>query len=240
MELTIHHFYPDLLNTYGDIGNILAIKNRCKKREISVSINNVRIDDDIKLNDGDIVFIGGGQDFEQSLILKDLLNKKQILHDFVENNNSVLCICGGYQLFGKSYKTANGEILNGLEILNIESIASCDRNIGNIIIKNEKLNEIYIGFENHSGKTYINNHEPLGHCIIGHGNNGEDKTEGVIYKNLIGSYIHGPLLPKNPALTDRIILNSLKQKYEDIEELEDINSTYENNCREALLKRFGN
>ena len=240
MDITIHHFYPNLLNTYGDIGNILAIKNRCKKRNISLNINNVCLNDTVQLNKGDIIFIGGGQDFEQSLVTKDLLSKKDIIQEFIENNGVTLCICGGYQLLGKSYTTSTGEVLNGLGILNIYTEASNTRNIGNIIIKNQELNEIYIGFENHSGKTYINDHTPLGECILGCGNNGEDKTEGVKYKNLIGTYIHGPLLPKNPELTDRLILNSLKEKYENIESLEEIDSSYELNCKNFLLKRFMN
>lgn len=238
LEITIHHFYPDLLNTYGDIGNILAIKRRCKKRNISTFINNVHLNDTPELNKGDIVFIGGGQDFEQSLISKDLLSKKNILSDFIENDGVTLCICGGYQLLGKSYITPNSEILEGLGILNIETKSSEDRNIGNIIVKNEELNETYVGFENHSGKTYINDHTPLGKCLIGHGNNGEDKTEGIIYKNLIGTYMHGPFLPKNPEITDRLILNSLKQKYDNITSLEEIDSNYEINCKNELIKRF--
>ena len=240
MEITIHHFYPDLLNTYGDIGNILAIKNRCKKRGISTILNNVHLNDIPELNKGDIVFIGGGQDFEQSLVTKDLLSKKEILHNFIENGGVTLCICGGYQLLGKSYTTVTGEVLEGLSILNIETKSSNIRNIGNIIIKNEELNETYVGFENHAGKTYINDHTPLGKCLVGHGNNGEDNTEGLIYKNLIGTYIHGPLLPKNPEITDRLILNSLKEKYENVDSLEEIDSTYETKCRDALLKRFMN
>lgn len=240
MEITIHHFYPDLLNTYGDIGNILAIKNRCKKRCIDVHVNNIHLNDTPTLNKGDIVFIGGGQDFEQSLVTKDLLSKKEMLKDFIENDGVTLCICGGYQLMGKSYTTVDGKTLEGLNILNIETISSDIRKIGNIIIKNENFNETYVGFENHAGKTYINDHTPLGTCLIGCGNNGEDKTEGVIYKNLIGTYIHGPLLPKNPELTDRIILNTLKQKYNDVESLEEIDSTFELNCKNALLKRLMN
>lgn len=239
MDITIHHFYPNLLNTYGDIGNILAIKHRCEKRNIEVTINNVCLKDSLQLNKGDIIFIGGGQDFEQSLVTKDLLEKKQIIQDFIENNGTALCICGGYQLLGKSYTTQEGEILQGLNILNIYTEAAEIRNIGNIIIKNEELNETYVGFENHSGKTYINDHTPLGKCIIGCGNNGEDKTEGIMYKNLIGTYIHGPLLPKNPELTDRLILNALKQKY-NIESLEEIDSTEEHKCKNSLLKRLGN
>lgn len=240
LELVIHHFYPDLLNTYGDIGNIFSIKNRCELRGISVYINNVYINDVPNLNKGDIVFIGGGQDFEQSLVSKDLLNKKDVLKDFIEDNGVTLCVCGGYQLLGKNYITPKGEILEGLSILNIETRSSDTRNIGNIVIKNHEFGETYVGFENHSGKTYINDHTPLGTCIVGHGNNGEDKTEGVIYKNLIGTYMHGPLLPKNPEITDRLILNSLKQKYENIDSLEEIDSTLELNCKNALLSRFVN
>lgn len=238
MELTIHHFYPDLLNTYGDIGNILALKKRCILRGIEVNINNVHIGEDINISPSDIVFIGGGQDFEQSIIEKDLLNRRDILKDFIENNGTCLCICGGYQLLGKSYKKKDGEVIEGLDILNTYTEASDERKIGNIVIKNEDNGEIYIGFENHAGKTYINDHTPLGKCLMGHGNNGEDSYEGVIYKNLIGTYIHGPLLPKNREITDRLILNALTQKYEDLNTLSEIDSSYEDKCKESLLKMF--
>ncbi len=240
MELTIHHFYPDMLNTYGDVGNILSLKSRGKKRGISINVNNVKINDSIKLKTGDIIFIGGGQDFEQSLIAKDLLNRKNILLEFIENDGVALCICGGYQLMGKSYTTVSGEILEGLNILDIYTESSEIRKIGNIVVKNHELNEVYVGFENHSGKTYINNHTPLGTCIIGNGNNGEDKTEGVIYKNLIGTYIHGPLLPKNPEITDRLLLNSLKQKHNELNSLDEINSELELNCKNEIIKRLIN
>ncbi|BAK81631.1 type 1 glutamine amidotransferase [Candidatus Arthromitus sp. SFB-rat-Yit] len=238
MEITIHHFYPNLLNTYGDIGNILALKKRCKDRNIDVNINNIKIGDDISLNIGDIVFIGGGQDFEQSLVVDDLLSKKEILKNFIEDNGCVLAICGGYQLLGKSYTTQNGDIIEGLDILNIYTVASEVRKTGNIIIKNEETGETYVGFENHSGNTYINDHTPLGKCLIGFGNNGEDSYEGVTYKNTICTYMHGPLLPKNRELTDRLISNCLKLKYEDFIELDDIDSTYEDNCKNSLLNRF--
>lgn len=238
MELTIHHFYPDLLNTYGDIGNILAMKKRCSLRGIDLKINNVYIGEEAEFSPSDILFIGGGQDFEQSIIEKDLLNRRDQLYDFIENNGTCLCICGGYQLLGKSYKKKDGEEIKGLDILNTYTVASDERKIGNIVIKNEETGEIYIGFENHAGKTYINDHTPLGKCLLGYGNNGEDSYEGVIYKNLIGTYIHGPLLPKNKSLTDKLILSALKQKYEDVENLTHIDSSYEDKCKETLLKMF--
>ncbi len=238
MELTVHHFYPDLLNTYGDVGNILALKHRCEKRGITLNINNVSINDNLDLSPSDIIFIGGGQDFEQGIISKDLIKREEVLKEFIENNGTALCICGGYQLFGREYKKSDGETIKGLSILNIETIASSDRKIGNIVIKNEDMGEIFIGFENHSGKTYINNHTPLGKCLLGFGNNGEDMFEGVIYKNLIGTYIHGPFLPKNPYLTDRLISSALKNKYDDFKELKKLDSTYEDKCRDTLFKRF--
>ncbi len=239
MEIVIHHFYPDLLNTYGDIGNILSIKNRCKKRGISVKINNVKLGFIPELNKGDIVFIGGGQDFEQSIIIGDLLKNQKSLYNFVEDNGTVLCVCGGYQLMGKSYTTADGKALEGLNILDTYTESSEHRKIGNIVVTNEELNETYVGFENHLGETFINNHTPLGKCSIGNGNNGKDKTEGVVYKNLIGTYMHGPLLPKNYEITDRLIFNSLKQKYE-IEKLDKIDSQNEIKCRDILIKRILN
>lgn len=238
MELNICHLYPDLLNVYGDIGNILILKHRAEQRGISVSIKNISINDDFIADDYDIVFFGGGQDYEQSIVSKDLVNnKKEPIKKYIEDNKVFLSICGGYQLLGKTYETSTGETLEGLGILDIYTKASTDRLIGNCIIYNEAFNETYVGFENHSGKTYIGDLTPLGIVKHGYGNNGEDNKEGCIYKNTFCTYFHGSLLSKNPELADRLLLLALNNKYDEIS-ITELDDSLEINAKNHIIERF--
>ncbi|SHE85132.1 type 1 glutamine amidotransferase [Clostridium fallax] len=235
MELNICHLYPDLLNVYGDLGNILVLKYRSEARGIKVNIINVSLNDSFKEEDYDIVFFGGGQDYEQSIVSKDLIEtKKTSIINYIENNGVFLAICGGYQLLGKYYETPTGEKLEGLGALNIYTEGGDTRFIGNTAILNEDFNETYVGFENHSGRTYINDLKPLGKCLHGYGNNGSDNNEGCIYKNTFGSYFHGSLLSKNPELADRLITLALNKKYENFN-LEPLDDSLELKAKKAVL-----
>ncbi|MDP4088129.1 MAG: type 1 glutamine amidotransferase [Bacillota bacterium] len=217
MELNICHLYPDLLNVYGDIGNILILKYRAEKRGIKVNIINCSIGHSFEKDKYDIVFFGGGQDYEQSIVSPDLITlKKQQLLEYVEDNGVLLAICGGYQLLGKYYTTPEGEKLEGLSILDLYTEGGDTRFIGNTLIYNEDFDETYAGFENHSGRTYTGNLQPLGKTLLGYGNNGEDGKEGCIYKNTFCSYFHGSLLSKNPELADRLITRALQKRYGDV------------------------
>lgn len=168
MELNICHLYPDLLNVYGDVGNILILKHRAENRGIKVNVINVSINDEFNADDYDIVFFGGGQDYEQSIVSNDLMtNKKDELSRYINNGKVLIAICGGYQLLGKYYTAPNGEKIQGLGILDIYTEAGNTRFIGDTIIYNEDFNETYVGFENHSGRTYLNGLKPLGKCIHG-------------------------------------------------------------------------
>lgn len=238
MELNICHLYPDLLNVYGDVGNILILKNRAEARDIKVNVINISLNDEFNKDDYDIVFFGGGQDYEQSIVSDDLNNnKKEQLTDYIESNKVMIAICGGYQLLGKYYRAPNGEKINGLGILDIYTEGGEKRFIGNTIIHNEEFNETYVGFENHSGRTYINNLKPLGKCVEGYGNNGEDGYEGCIYKNTFATYFHGSLLSKNPELADRILKTALDLKYGDVQ-LKSLNDTFEQNAKNVIIDRF--
>ena len=214
MELTICHLYPDLLNVYGDVGNVLILKHRASLRGIDVNIVNSSLNDTLDKDNIDIIFFGGGQDYEQSIVSNDLNTiKKDDIKEYIEDGKVFLAICGGYQLLGKYYTAPNGEKINGLGILNIYTEGGDTRFIGNTEIYNESFDETYVGFENHSGRTYINDHTPLGKCIHGYGNNGQDGYEGCIYKNTFGSYFHGSFLSKNPEFADRLLLLALHNKY---------------------------
>jgi len=184
MELNICHLYPDLLNVYGDTGNILILKYRAEKRGIKVNVSNISIGDKFDGKNYDIVFFGGGQDYEQSIVSKDLNDlKKLALSSYIEGGKVFISICGGYQLLGKYYTTPDGEKLKGLGILDIYTEGGNTRFIGNTVIYNEDFKETYVGFENHSGRTYIGSLKPLGKVLAGYGNNGEDGYEGCVYKN---------------------------------------------------------
>lgn len=237
MELNICHLYPDLLNVYGDMGNILVLKHRAEERGIKVNIFNISVNDSFDENNYDIVFFGGGQDYEQSIVSEDLIkNKKDAIRNYIESSRVFLSICGGYQLLGKYYTTFEGERLEGLGILDVYTEAGDKRFIGNTIIFNEEFQETYVGFENHSGRTYIGNLKPLGVVKLGYGNNGEDKKEGCIYKNSFCTYFHGSLLSKNPELADRLIKLALENKYNEIS-LTTLDDTLEIKAKEAILKR---
>jgi len=238
MELNICHLYPDLLNVYGDMGNILVLKHRAEQRGIKVNIINISLNDKFESSNYDIVFFGGGQDYEQSIVSKDLVEtKKDHIKEYIESEKVFLSICGGYQLLGKYYTTPEGEKLEGLGILDIYSIAGDKRFIGNTIIHNEDFNETYVGFENHSGRTYIGNLSPLGIVKVGYGNNGEDKKEGCIYKNTYCTYFHGSLLSKNPELADRLISTALELKYDEVA-LTSLDDSLELRAKDAIIKKF--
>ncbi|MBU5301177.1 type 1 glutamine amidotransferase [Clostridium sporogenes] len=238
MELNICHLYPDLLNVYGDIGNILVLKYRAEQRGIKINVSNVSIKDSFPIDKYDIALFGGGQDYEQAIVSKDMVEtKKDDLTEYIEKGKVLLAICGGYQLLGKYYTTPEGEKLDGLNILDIYTEGGDTRFIGNTVIKNEDFNETYVGFENHSGRTYIGNLKPLGKVIAGYGNNGEDQQEGCIYKNTFGTYFHGSLLSKNPELADRLLSTALKNKYGEDIELEPLDDNLEFKAKEFIVNR---
>ncbi|MCR1975148.1 type 1 glutamine amidotransferase [Clostridium sporogenes] len=241
MELNICHLYPDLLNVYGDIGNILVLKYRAEQRGIKINVSNVSIKDSFPIDKYDIALFGGGQDYEQAIVSKDMVEtKKDDLTEYIEKGKVLLAICGGYQLLGKYYTTPEGEKLDGLNILDIYTEGGDTRFIGNTVIKNEDFNETYVGFENHSGRTYIGNLKPLGKVIAGYGNNGEDQQEGCIYKNTFGTYFHGSLLSKNPELADRLLSTALKNKYGEDINLEPLDDNLEIKAKEFIVNRESN
>ncbi len=216
-SLHVAHLYGDLMNTYGDLGNILVLKYLAKKMGITLTSDVVSLGQTFDPNKYDIVVFGGGQDFEQSIISKDIQSKKQALTSFIEDGGSVIAICGGYQLLGHYYIGANGEKLMGIGALDHHTDKQKDhRFIGDIEIQNEETGEIYHGFENHQGITFLGKGErPLGKVLKGHGNNGQDQTEGAIYKNVYCTYFHGPILARNNQIAKHILMNALKRKYPD-------------------------
>lgn len=244
-EINICHLYPDLLNLYGDRGNIIALTKRSQWRGIKANTSYISLGDKFIPEDYDIVFLGGGQDYEQEIIQDDLLRSKgEEIKNAVENNKVFLCICGGYQLLGQYYKTWDGKEIEFLGALDLWTIGGEKRMIGNLVFEcdfllSEKCDGRIVGFENHSGRTYLGEKvKPLGKVLKGSGNNGEDKYEGAIYKNVHCSYSHGSLLPKNPSLTDHLISLALKQKYKDFVSLQPLNDCFEDLAHKSMITRI--
>ncbi|MBI2596764.1 glutamine amidotransferase [Candidatus Daviesbacteria bacterium] len=237
MKLTIGYLYGDLMNIYGDTGNIIALKKRAQWRGIKVKVQLITLKSKILNLKSDLYFFGGGQDQQQELVAKDLKIKAKIIKSEVERGVPLLSICGGYQLLGAYYKPYKGPKLPGVGLFPIFTEASSDRMIGNIVI--ESMFGKLVGFENHSGKTYLKKEAlPLGMVIKGFGNNGTDKTEGCIYKHAVGCYMHGALLPKNPKLADWLIRKALEVKYKKQIELKPLDDTLELQVHHKAIQKF--
>lgn len=233
-SLKLVHLYPKEMNIYGDRGNIITLSKRCEWRGIELEIINAGLDS-AKIPEGDIYFMGGGQDNDMYEVFEDLLkNKKKFIESEVEKNKVFLLICGGFQLFGKYFLDSQGRQIDGLGILPIETKAPGnqvkDRCLGNLLTQidpdllnligssyEEIISPTLVGFENHSGQTYSTEEdfEALGKVLFGRGNNSEESIEGFRFKNVFASYSHGPILPKNPHLADFFIYQALQNKYGD-------------------------
>lgn len=237
MKLTIGHLYPDLLNLYGDRGNIQCLMKRCQWRGIEAETIAYEMNDRIDFSGLDIVLLGGGSDREQMLVCEKLKEIRDDFQAYVEKDGVVIAICGGYQLLGKYYKTDQG-IISGLDLIDMYTEQGDGRLIGNIVLKSELFDMPIVGFENHGGRTCIQNNKPLGKVLTGAGNDGTSGYEGVVYRNVIGTYLHGPLLPKNPQLADWLILRALKKKYGEEVELTDLDDTQEKEANDYIYKRF--
>jgi len=212
MKITIGHLYPDLLNLYGDRGNIQCLRKRCEWRGIEAEVREFQITDEIDFAGLDIVLLGGGSDREEMLVCERLKKIQKDFKGYVEDGGTVIAVCGGYQLLGHYYDTDDGRI-EGLSLVDLYTEQGSPRLISNIVIENELFDHPVVGFENHGGRTHIGENTPLGRVLFGYGNNGEDGAEGVLYKNVVGTYLHGPLLPKNPHISDYLLKNALERKY---------------------------
>lgn len=257
MKLVIGWLYPELMSTYGDRGNIIALQRRCEWRKIDVEVK--RLDVGFKEEDlikSDLLFMGGAQDRQQKIVGGDLKKKAKVLKKVIEDGTPGLYICGAYQFLGKyykilnkknfassAYKEADGTIVKGLEILDLYTEnpgENVERLIGNIVVKiPSPVYPTLVGFENHGGRTYLGDKvEPMGKVVKGFGNNGQDKTEGAVYKNSFGSYLHGPILPKNPHFADYLIRLALEKKYGKKVKLKKLDDNLEWLAHKAILERI--
>ncbi len=217
MELKICHLYPDVLNLYGDGGNIMCMQKRLVWRGLGASVTRMPIGSKESLAGYDVVFIGGGQDFEQQVLLEDLhRGRSDELRAAADDGVVFLTICGGYQMMGHYYETFDGKRCDFIGLLDLYTVGAKQRMIGNYKFRCTESagGSTVVGFENHSGRTILGSGlEPLGTVLAGHGNNGEDGTEGAHWKNVFGTYSHGPMLPKNPEFCDLLLATALERRY---------------------------
>ena len=237
-KINIVHLYPDLLNLYGDKGNIECLRKRLLWRNIDVDVTEFTSDiNELNLNNFDIVFLGGGSDREQEIVCSRLLEKKDDLKNFVDKGGTLIALCGGFELLGTSYGTPEKKF-EALDVLPFETIYPSDssRFIGNVVIECQGIEGYVVGFENHAGIINIGENIPLGKIIKGYGSDGKGTTEGLVYKNVIATYLHGPLFLKNPKLCDSILEKTLKHKYSDFDKLNPLDDILEVKANEYMVK----
>ncbi len=235
MKLTICHLYPDLLNSYGDVGNIKVLVYRAKQRGIDVEVKHVSLNDTFDEKLYDIVLFGGGQDFEQTIVATDLVGDKQVaLGHYIEAGKVLIAICGGFQLLGQFYLNQDGVRVPGLNLLPIETVAAKTRGIGDLAI--ESPFGLLVGFENHAGETIINDLQPLGKVIHGYGNGGTG-YDGFIYKNTYGTYMHGPLLAKNPEFADHLLKVACENRGINVH-MTQLDDSFEVQAKQQVLSRI--
>jgi CobQ-like glutamine amidotransferase family enzyme len=215
VDLHIGHLYPDLMSIYGDRGNVLALAQRATWRGIDVETRAFTTGEPWDADWADVYFFGGGQDQGQDIVGADLAGKNgAALRKSVEGGAAIFSVCGGYQLLGHEYVPETGPSIPGVGILDVTTRAGKRRFVGNLLV--DSPDGQLVGFENHSGRTYVGSAaKPLGTVIAGNGNNGEDKTEGAVQGKVIGCYLHGSCLPKNPWLADRLLAWALDRRHQD-------------------------
>ncbi len=239
MQLNIAFLYADLMNIYGDRGNIITLQQRCQWRGIAVTVDSPTVGDPLDTEKYDLYFFGGGQDQQQVAVSADLQRggKGERLAVALRDGAACLSVCGGYQLLGHYYQPHQGAQLPGIGYFNATSRAEADRYIGNVVVESELFGTL-VGFENHSARTYLQDEtiKPLGRVVVGKGNNGRDRLEGAVYQNSIGCYLHGSVLPKNPALADWLIERALHRRYGAVQ-LEPLADSVERLAHDAAIIR---
>lgn len=234
MEIKLAHLYPDILNLSADKGNILALRSRCEGRNIDFSVTEYGLNDEIDLQNTDILLLGGGCEKDKITVSDKLKEIKEKIAQYISDGGVILAVASSYPIIGKTFE-AEGGIHEGLGLVNIKTVYDKTRKIGNVVLESELLNHTIVGFENHTDKTeYCDDVCCLGRII--HGTDSE-KNEGILTENIIGTHLHGPILPKNPVLTDYIIRQALKKQGENAE-LTNIDSSYEEKAHNYVLNMF--
>ena len=230
------------MSVYGDRGNVLVLVRRAQWRGLDVEVRELSLSQELDPDAVDLIFFGGGQDREQAVVSPDFLAQKgAAVREAVESGAALLSVCGGYQLLGNSYTTVDGNELPGAGLFDVRSVPGPKRHIGNVLIETDLdgPRRTLVGFENHSGRTYLGpGLSPLGRAVVGAGNNGEDGTEGAVYRGAIGCYLHGSLLPKNPWLADRLLETALAHRTGEDVRLEPLDDRLEEEAHQAVAARI--
>jgi len=209
MKIRVGHLYPDYLNIYADRGNIAVLAQRAAARGHELDVRAIGRGSEVPAGI-DLFYVGGGQDREQALIAPDLAAKAEPLREAAEADAAFLAVCGGYQLLGRFYRDLDGDELPGVGLLPLHTVAGDRRMIGDVLLDCEWAGETLAGFENHAGRTVLDaGAEPLGRVVDGFGNDGNSGFEGCRYRKVYGTYLHGPLLPRNPWFADRVLSDAL-------------------------------
>lgn len=248
-SLTVGWLYPDLMSTYGDRGNVMILTKRCRWRGIDLDVAGISLDTaGARIDSADLLFMGGAQDRQQEIVKKDLIGGKEAnLRSAIERGTPGLFVCGAYQFLGSYYIAADGTKIEGLGIYDLVTRTpgrTAKRLIGDVIVRPRLAgtgDELIVGFENHGGRTELGaGIAPFADVVYGYGNNGTDGTEGVVYKNTIGTYLHGPILSKNPVLADFLIAKALEVKYGTSPVLDTVEPLGEREARETVIRRYLN
>ena len=236
-SLRVLHLYPELLNLYGDSGNILVLRKRLEWRGLTCDVREVHMGERASLEGIDLVFIGGGSDREQRIVCDELQAQRQELSAFVEDGGVLLAVCGGYQLLGHSYLMGEEEV-RGLSLVDLYTDRGSPRLIGNVVVESRISPQPIVGYENHGGRTHLGaGVEALGRVLHGYGNDGQSGEEGCLYRNVVGTYVHGPLLPKNPGVADWLLARALERRYGACE-LEPLDDAVELAANETMRARL--
>lgn len=236
------HLYPDLMNIYADRGNIAVFAQRLAWRGMLLEVTPIGLGEAIEPAQHDLYYLGGGQDRDQNLVAKDLQANADVMSAAAHDGAAQLYVCGGIQLAGHSYVTTDGTTLDGLGILDLHTVAGATRLIGDLVIDAvvDGVQQRIVGYENHAGRTHLGSGcTPLGSVVSGNGNNGDDGHEGAVFNRVIGTYLHGPLLPKNPKLADVVLAWALEHRYGTKFELEPLDDELENRAHAAAAARAG-
>jgi CobQ-like glutamine amidotransferase family enzyme len=210
VKIRVGHLYPDYLNIYADRGNIAVLAERARARGHELDVRAIGMGDRVAASEFDLFYVGGGQDREQALVAHDLVTKADALREAIETDAVFLAVCGGYQLLGRFYRDVAGEEQPGIGLLPLQTIAGARRMIGDVLLDCAWAGETLAGFENHAGRTVLDEGAaPLGHVLAGFGNDGASREEGCRYRRVYGTYLHGPLLPRNPWFADRLLAEAL-------------------------------
>ncbi len=240
-KIVVGHLYPDYLNIYADRGNMAVLERRAAWRGIGFDYRTVGLGEEANPDEHDLYYVGGGQDREQALVAPDLATKGESLRDAVDGGAAFLAVCGGYQLLGRFYRDRSGAELPGIGLLPHYTVAGERRMIGDVLLECELepgQRRPLAGFENHAGRTYLDEGaEPLGRVVAGFGNNGEDGVEGSRVGNALGTYLHGPLLPRNPWLADWLIGKALARRLGDAPDLEPLPDDFESSAQQVSADR---